>query len=228
VTLAGRLLKIPDDITDEQAVLIEPCGSGMRAALRRPAKPATVLVIGCGTRTDDRGSIRAVQLTVNRRCEFSGRKNGLQDGRQHVIMLRPDTSKKWRSPAQMLSGMFGNRIVVEVRPAIRRRGQAGDHSRRLALTRAGGCVVIVGCTWRPRIDLTPVCTTNDLLASSPTGRGVAGQRILTFERSSRLRGKLNSTGSITHRFLLRYREALLTALEQPRTHAIKVVFEYAR
>jgi threonine dehydrogenase-like Zn-dependent dehydrogenase len=79
VTLAGRLLKIPDDISDEQAVLIEPCGSATRAALRRPAKPGDrVLVIGCGTQgLMTIQSIRAVQPD----CVPGAGEHGPQTGR---------------------------------------------------------------------------------------------------------------------------------------------------
>jgi 2-desacetyl-2-hydroxyethyl bacteriochlorophyllide A dehydrogenase len=242
VTLAGRLLKIPDDITDEQAVLIEPCGSGMRAALRRPAKPGDrVLVIGCGTQgLMTIGSIRAVQPD----CEIAAlaqfqwqEKMARKMGAQHVIMLRQDTYKEVArlTGGQMLSGMFGNRIVVggfdQVYDAVGRPETIRDA---LRWTRAGGCVVIVGVYLAPmHIDLTPVWYNEvDLLGVIAYGEEEwQGQRILTFELIIKWlqEGKLNFDGIITHRFpLSRYREALLTALEQPRTHAIKVVFEYPR
>src|SRR5512143_347940 len=45
-----RFFKVPPDIRDEQACLIEPCAVGVRAVLRRPPRSGDrVLVVGAGT-----------------------------------------------------------------------------------------------------------------------------------------------------------------------------------
>jgi 2-desacetyl-2-hydroxyethyl bacteriochlorophyllide A dehydrogenase len=242
VTRAGSLLKIPDDITDEQAVLIEPCGSGTRAALRRPAKPGDrVLVIGCGTQgLMTIQSIRAVQpdCEIAALAQFQWQADmASKMGAQHVIMLSQDAYKEVArlTGGHLLSGMFGNRVILggfdQVYDAVGRPETVRDA---LRWTRGGGCVIIVGVYLAPmHIDLTPVWYNEvDLLGVMAYGEEEwQGQRILTFELIIKWlqEGKLNFDGIITHRFpLSRYREALLTALEQPRTHAIKVVFEYPR
>ena len=242
VTLAGRLLKIPDDITDEQAVLIEPCGSGTRAALRRPAKPGDrVLVIGCGTQgLMTVQSVRAVQpnCEITALAQFQWQADMARRlGAQHIIMLGQDTYQEVArlTEGHALSGMFGNRIVLggfdQVYDAV---GRPDTLRNALRWTRGGGCVIVVGVYLAPmHIDLTPVWYNEvDLLGVMAYGTEEwEGQRILTFELIIKWlqEGKLDFDGFITPRFpLSQYREALLTALEQPRSHAIKVVFEYPR
>jgi len=240
MTRAGSLLRIPDDITDEQAVLIEPCGSGTRAALRRPAKPGDrVLVIGCGTQgLMTIQSIRAVQpnCEIAALAQFQWQADMARKvGAEHIIMLGQDTYKEVArlTGGRLLSGVFGNRIILggfdQVYDAVGRPETLRDA---LRWARAGGCVVIVGVYLAPmHIDLTPVWYNEvDLLGVIAYGvEEWEGQRILTFELIIKWlqEGKLNFDGIITHRFpLSHYREALLTALDQPRTHAIKVVFEH--
>jgi threonine dehydrogenase-like Zn-dependent dehydrogenase len=224
MTRAGSLLKIPDDITDEQAVLIEPCASGTRAALR-------LMTIQ---------SIRAAQpnCEIAALAQFQWQADMARKmGAEHIIMLGQDTYKEVArlTGGRLLSGMFGNRIILggfdQVYDAVGRPETLRDA---LRWTRAGGCVVIVGVYLAPmHIDLTPVWYNEvDLLGVISYGvEEWEGQRILTFELIIKWlqEGKLNFDGFITHRFpLSQHREALLTALDQPRTHAIKVVFEYPR
>jgi threonine dehydrogenase-like Zn-dependent dehydrogenase len=165
VTLAGRLLKIPDDITDEQAVLIEPCGSGTRAALRRPAKPGDrVLVIGCGTQgLMTIQSIRAVQpnCEIAALAQFRWQADMAHKlGAEHIIMLSQDTYQEVArlTGGRLLSGVFGNRIILggfdQVYDAVGRPNTLRDA---LRWTRAGGCVILLGVYLAPmHIDLTPV------------------------------------------------------------------------
>jgi threonine dehydrogenase-like Zn-dependent dehydrogenase len=82
-----------------------------------------------------------------------------------------------------------------------------------------------------RMDLTPVWYEEiDLIGMmAHGGEDWEGERISTFDLVVRLvrEGKLNLDGFVTHRFpLARYRDAITTAVEQDRTHAIKVVFDY--
>ena len=98
--------------------------------------------------------------------------------------------------------------------------------------RAGGCVVMVGVYLEPmKIDLTPVWYWEvDLIGVLAHGaEDWQGERVSTFELIARLmrEGKMNVDGFITHRFTLpEYRKAIATAIQQPRTHSIKVVFDY--
>jgi threonine dehydrogenase-like Zn-dependent dehydrogenase len=242
VTLAGCLLKIPDDITDEQAVLIEPCGSGTRASLRRPAKPGDrVLVIGCGTQgLMTIQSIRAVQpnCEIAALAQFPWQADMARKlGAQQIIMLGQDVYREVArlTGGRLFTGMPGNRIIVggfdQVYDAV---GKPNTLRDALRWTRAGGTVILLGVYLAPmEIDLTPVWYSEvDLVGVMSYGTEEwEGEKIATFELIIKWlqEGKLNFDGFITHRFpLSRYREALLTAMDQPRTHAIKVAFEFPR
>jgi len=102
----------------------------------------------------------------------------------------------------------------------------------LRWARAGGAVVLVGVYMAPmNIDLTSVWYSEvDLVGMfAHGGEDWQGERLSTFELVVRLlrERKLNFDGFITHRFpLSQYCQAFLTAMDQARSHPIKVVFEY--
>jgi len=104
----------------------------------------------------------------------------------------------------------------------------------LRLARARGTVVLVGVFLEPmKIDLTPVWFWEvDLIGVlAHGGEDWQGERISTFGLIARLmqEGKIKTDGFITHSFALAdYRRAVATAIQQPRTHSIKVVFDYRK
>jgi threonine dehydrogenase-like Zn-dependent dehydrogenase len=81
------------------------------------------------------------------------------------------------------------------------------------------------------IDLTPVWYWEvDLVGLFAHGsQEWQGERLSTFDLVVRLlrEGKLNFDGFITHRFpLSQYRQAFLTAMDQPHSHCLKVVLDH--
>ena len=99
VTAEGFLFPIPDELSDEQAVLIEPIGSGMRAVCRRIPQPGEkVLIIGQGTQgLGTLLSIRALQpdchVTVLARFPFQADVSR-RYGADEVIMLGADLYRR--------------------------------------------------------------------------------------------------------------------------------------
>ncbi len=93
-------------------------------------------------------------------------------------------------------------------------------------------MVLVGVDLAPmHIDLTPVWYWQvDLIGTFAHGSEEwEGERVSTYDLVVRLltEGKLDFDGFITHRFpLSRYRQAFMTAIDQARSHAIKVVFDH--
>ena len=134
---------------------------------------------------------------------------------------------------KVYQGMFGNRMLLGgfdvVYDCV---GIPSTLKDALRLARAGGTVVLVGVHLEPmKIDLTPVWYWEvDLIGVYAHGaEDWLGERVSTFELIARLmrEGKMNVDGFITHRFTLaEYRQAIATAIHQPRTHSIKVVFDY--
>ena len=240
VTEEGLLFPIPNELSDEQAVLIEPIGSGMRAVCRRIPQPGEkILIIGQGTQgLGTLLSIRALQLdchvTVLARFPYQA-DMARRHGADEVIMLGADLYQEAArlTGGKVYQGRFGNRMLLGgfdvVYDCV---GIPSTLKDALRLARARGTVVLVGVFLEPmKIDLTPVWFWEvDLIGVLAHGAEEwQGERVSTFELIARLMraGKMNTDGLITHSFTLpEYRQAVATAVQQPRTHSIKVVFDY--
>jgi threonine dehydrogenase-like Zn-dependent dehydrogenase len=236
----GRLFPVPDDVTDEQAVLLEPAACGLRAALRRRAQPGDrVLVIGCGTiGSMTLQSVRAVQpdCEITALAQFDYQADMARKlGATNIIMLGSDAYSEVArlTGGHLYRGPFGNSIIMGgfdiVYDCVGRPQTLGDA---LRWARAGGAVVLVGVYLAPmKIDLTPIWSWEIELAGlfAHGGEEWQGERVSTFDLVARLlrEGKLNFDGFITHRFpLSQYRKAFLTAMDQAHSHTFKVIFDH--
>jgi threonine dehydrogenase-like Zn-dependent dehydrogenase len=240
VTHEGRLFPVDDDVSDEQAVLLEPAAVGLRAALRRRAQPDDrVMVLGCGTiGLMTLQSVRASQP----RCEITAlaqfdyqAEMARRLGANNIIMLGQDAYAEVArlTGGRLHRGAFGNRMIMGgfdiVYECVGKESTLRDA---LRWARSGGAVVLVGVELAPmHIDLTPVWYWQvDLVGVIGHGsEDWEGERVSTYDLVVRLlrEGKLNFDGFVTHRFpLSRYPEAFMTAMNQARSHAVKVVFDY--
>jgi threonine dehydrogenase-like Zn-dependent dehydrogenase len=236
----GRFFPVPDDLSDEQAVLLEPAACGLRAALRRRAQPGDrVMVIGCGTiGLMTLQSIRAVQpdCEITALAEFDYQADMARKlGASNIIMLGNDAYSEVArlTGGRLYRGRLGNRTVVGgfdlVYDCVGKAQTLGDA---LRWARAGGTVVLVGVNLAPmHVDLTPVWYSEVELVGimAHGGEDWQGERVTTFDLVVRLlrEGKLNFDGFITHRFpLSEYRQAFLTAMDQAHSHSFKVIFDH--
>ncbi len=240
VTHEGRLFHVPDDLSDEQAVLLEPAACGLRAALRRRAQAGDrVMVIGCGTiGLMTLQCIRAVQpdCEITALAQFDYQADMARKlGASNIIMLGSDAYGEVArlTGGRLYRGRLGNRIVMGgfdlVYDCV---GKAQTLRDALRWARAGGAVVLVGVYMAPmKIDLTPVWYFEiDLVGLfAHGGEEWQGERVSTFDLVVRLlkEGKLNFDGFITHRFpLSQYRKAFMTAMDQRGSHPFKVIFDH--
>jgi len=236
----GRFFHVPDDVSDEQAVLLEPAACGLRAALRRRAQAGDrVMVIGCGTiGLMTLQSVRAVQpdCEITALAQFDYQADMARKlGASNIIMLGSDAySEVARLTGGTLHrGHLGNRTIMGgfdiVYDCVGKPQTLGDA---LRWARSGGAVVLVGVYMAPmKIDLTPVwyCEVDLVGIFAHGSEEWQGERLSTFELVVRLlrEGKLNFDGFITHRFpLSEYRKAFLTAMDQAGSHTIKVIFDH--
>lgn len=236
----GRFFPVPDDLSDEQAVLLEPAACGLRAALRRRAQPGDrVMVIGCGTiGLMTLQSIRAIQpdCEITALAQFDYQADMARKlGASNIIMLGSDAYSEVArlTGGRVYRGRLGNRTVVGgfdlVYDCV---GKAQTLRDALRWARAGGTVVLVGVNLAPmHVDLTPVWYSEVELVGimAHGGEEWQGERVSTFDLVVRLlrEGKLNFDGFITHRFpLSEYRKAFLTAMDQAGSHTIKVIFDH--
>ncbi len=235
-----RFFKVPDDIRDEQACLIEPGAVGVRAVLRRPPKAGDrVLVVGAGTiGLMTMQAVKAVQpnckLVVMAKYAHQA-EMAKQKGAHEIIMARDGyagiarvTGAEYHRSKLGVENLVGGFDVIYDTV-----GTARTVTDCLRWTRAGGVVVLVGVEFnRMKVDLTPVWYQEvDLIGILGHGRETwDGEEIETFALVVKwLReGKLNFDRYISARFPLSdYRKALAHAADK-RNKVIKVVLQPRR
>jgi threonine dehydrogenase-like Zn-dependent dehydrogenase len=233
----SEVYRVPNSLTDDQAVLLEPAGGALRTVMSNPPQPGeSVLVVGCGVLgllvcavarlVQPSAQITAIaryphQATMARRL---GADNVLSD--KNLFSTIADLTS-----ARLYEGRLGNRTLMggfdTVYDTIGSGRTIGDS---LRWTRARGTVVVVGIAFDfVRTDLTP------LWHQEVTLKGVTGHEVDDWDGSHRKgydllvqwieEGRLATRGFITHRYPFQeYKRAVASALDK-RTGAIKVVLQ---
>lgn len=229
---------VPDDLSDDQAALVEPLAVGVRTALRRLPEPGEkALVLGSGVvGLNVVQALRALspdcQITVAARYPHQRQMaqklgaDGFFDGDDGYGATSHITG------AKRYEGMMGSRMCLGgfdvVYDCV---GSDATLQDCLRWTRAGGTVVLAGIKLKPLgLDLTPVWHQEvNLIGLNSHGQETwEGRQMQTFDLAIELlrQGKLTIDGLITHRFpLAKWQEAIKTAQDK-RSGAIKVVFDY--
>jgi threonine dehydrogenase-like Zn-dependent dehydrogenase len=238
ITPASTLLRVPDDLSDEQATLIEPAAVAIHAASRRIAqKGERVLVLGCGVI----GylliqAIRAFQpdceITALAQFEWQA-EFARKFGAQHTFLARDDGfAETARLTGAKLYANRNNRMLLGgfdvVFDVV---GIAATLNDALRWTRAGGTVVLVGVNLhRMKLDVTPVWYQEVNLIGA-VGHDVIewnSEKISTFELAMRWMqtGTFKTDGLVTHHFPLNdYRTAFNVATDKRAHRSVKVVFD---
>ncbi len=229
---------VPDDLTDDQAAMVEPLAVGVRTALRRLPEPGEkALVLGSGiVGLNVIQALRALapdcHITAAARYphqQAMARRLGAEDfldgadGYQAAGRI---------TGAKRYEGMMGSRMCLGgfdvVYDCV---GSDATLQDCLRWTRAGGTVVLAGVKLKPlSLDLTPVWhqEVNLIGLNSHGQESWQGRQLQTFELVIELlrQGKLTIDGLITHRFPLeKWKQAIETAQDK-KSGAIKVVFDY--
>jgi 2-desacetyl-2-hydroxyethyl bacteriochlorophyllide A dehydrogenase len=239
ITPASTLLPVPEDLTDEQAIFVEPAAVAIHAAYRRPVEPGErVLIVGCGT--VGFLLIQAIHV-LQPACEIVAvaefpwqAEMARAFGAAHTFLAHDDgfAVVARLTGARLYEGRVGNRMLMGgfdvVFDVV---GIAATLNNALRWTRAGGTVVLVGVhLHRMLLDVTPVWYQEvDLIGA--VGHDVvtwAGETCSAFELAMRWMqtGQLNCEGLLTHRFPLdSYRDAFAAALDKRSHRSIKVAFD---
>jgi len=231
------LFRVPDELDDDAAVMIEPLACGVRTVLRRrPASGEHALVVGCGT--VGLATIQAAR-TLTPGCHLTAVARHPHQADMasvlgaDVVLLRQDPYEAAERLAggKLYTGELGTRTLLGgfdvVYDCV---GTARSTTDSLRLARAGGTVVLAGVHLTPmNVDLTPIWYQEvNLIGVYAHGKETwDGRRLSTYELVSRLlrERQLTHDGFITHRFpLARWREAVRTAADK-RSGAIKVVLD---
>jgi threonine dehydrogenase-like Zn-dependent dehydrogenase len=227
VAHANQLHVVPEGMTDESAVMVEPAACAVHAA-RRPAvdQPETVVVMGAGT----------VGL-----CTIAAVRRHLRPGTLIASAKHPDQRK--------LAVELGADVVVEpgeVRRAVRRMsrspmvgdsvgagaevvfdcvGTAGSIDDALAIVGPRGQVVLVGMPGRVAVDLTGLWHKEiNLVGAYAYGQESTGER--TFDLAFDLVRDADLGRLVSATYTLdRYRDAIDHAANAGSRGAVKVVFD---
>jgi len=191
---AGGLVRIPDDLSDEEAALIEPFSCCLHGILRANVEPGdTVVVIGAGP-------IGLAHLTL---LKISGSGKVIVSD---IVDKRLERAKKFGADATVKS-KEGN-LPLKVKELTKDKGAdsviVAAPSKEavevgLKIVRRGGSVVIFGgCPANSLIQIDP----NLIHYSEITVTGSIDSTIDDFRRTVQLISRLNLKPFITHRFPL--------------------------
>jgi threonine dehydrogenase-like Zn-dependent dehydrogenase len=223
---------IPDELSDEAAVLIEPFACAIHAVLRASVQPgSTVLVSGAGTmglltiaaigaltETD-----RLIAVAKHPRQREEARRLGATDvvGPDAALRsVRLATRALLNEPEQGKAWLAGG---VDV--SFECSGNAGALDDCLRATRARGRVVVVGLPGPARIDLAPVWHRElDVTGAYTYGTEANGKH--TFDIAIELARTVDLAPLVSAVYpLTRYDEAIDHAMDAGRLGAVKVAFD---
>ncbi len=229
--------KVPSDLTDNEALLLEPVASAVHGVMKRiPERGDRVLVIGCGTIgllsiAIARALGRGAEIFALARYAFQAdmaRRMGATD----VVIDNKEVYKNMAgiTGAQYHEGYFGNRILLGGFDIVYD-SVGSDRSIQDALrwVRGGGSLVILGINFRPgRIDYTPIWHQEINVTGMNCHANEKGGKT-SFDIASRLLmdKRIDTDGLITHRFPMhRYREAIRVFKNKGKHKAIKIVLDH--
>jgi threonine dehydrogenase-like Zn-dependent dehydrogenase len=232
---SSQVHAVPDAISDETAVLIEPLACAVHATLRANVGAGdTVLVAGAGTmglltiaalrQLADPARVIAVAKHDRQRVEAT--RLGADD------IARPDsvartvrlaTRALLHEPEQGDPWLAGG---VDV--SFECSGNAGSLDTCLRVTRAQGRVVLVGLPAPSRIDLAPVWHRElQLMGAYTYGlEDRSGARVRTFDIAIDIAKRVDLSSLVSAAYpLTRYAEAIDHAMDAGRLGSVKVVFD---
>jgi threonine dehydrogenase-like Zn-dependent dehydrogenase len=233
-----ELWPVPEDLTDDQAILLEPASIALHSVLRKPPQPGSkVLVIGAGIIglftikmiKLVEPAARVVVLARYPHQAAAAQRMGADDvvGEGDLYAKMADLTSAKLYTSLMNKGMLegGFELVFDCV------GNASTVTDALRWARAGSTVVVVGITLSQlKIDITPIWYREvDLIGAYSSGIETwQGKKVHTLDLTIEMmqQGRLDIDGLITHRFPFeQYRRAIATAINR-RHGSIKVAFEY--
>ena len=246
----SQVFRVPDELSDESAVLIEPFACAMHAALRTMVKNTqTVLVIGCGAiGLLTVAALRAVgcQARIVVVAKYDHQRNhALRLGADEVLGVRDSLVSRYRQwsaalKAEVLKPELGKPTVLGGADVVFdcvASSQSIDDG--LRFTAGGGSFMLVGMPGFPKgVDWTPLwykeITIHAAYAYGPERRGpgvTSGTPRDTFEIAIEAMKTCGESLSelVGEPFdLENYQAAFQSALNTGRSGAVKTVFRILR
>ncbi len=238
----SQLVGVPDELSDEQAVLTDPLACSLHAVMRTDVSQARrVLVYGAGV-------LGLGVTTALRAIGYRGRidvldiQSYLQPlarafGADDFLILPRRTSERFAFIAERTGGTvqrarFGNYMLsggYDV--TFDCVGAVASLNESLRWTRSRGQMMMVGTGHGRGVDLTPVWFT-ELNMLGAYGRQIEnydGRRVGTYQlvHDFMRDGKLQTDGMLTHTFALGdYKKAFATAMHKAAHLALKVALDF--
>ena len=236
----SQVFPIPDDLSDEAAVLVEPLACSLHGVLRRPPREGErVLVLGAGM--IGLGAVAALRALPGR-CDVTVlARHAFQAER--AAALGADRVVTQADPYEGLAQALGTR-VQGLRASNRTLrdgfdvvydtvGSSETFHHALRWTRARGTVVLIGVDLVPgRLDQSPIWL-RELQVLGVLGHGAEawdGERRQTYALVCEWMraGRLRIEGLLSYRFPLRdYRSAIRAAAGKAGSGATKVAFDFS-
>jgi 2-desacetyl-2-hydroxyethyl bacteriochlorophyllide A dehydrogenase len=238
-----QLFRLPAEINDMQAVLLEPSAVAVHAVLRHiPQAKDHVLIIGAGTiglliLQVIRALAPDAEVSVMARHAFQIEQAARLGA--HIIYPRDSYREVQRDTgAKFYQGIGGNKMLLGGYDVIYDTvGSTRTTHDALRWARAGSTVVMVGLNLhKMQLDLTPIWY-QEINLIGTMGHGIETWPIGTYEKKTTFEitaeliqnKRLFPDKLITHSFPLNgYRDALMTAVKKDQNRAIKVVFDYSK
>lgn len=237
-----QLIPIPDNVSSEDAVLVDAFCSSLHPVMRNfPRDDSTVLVIGCGViGLSAITSIRALggkaRIVALAKYPFQGQA-AKQCGADEVVYMNHSSDYyaglAKALDARLLDPMLGKRVVLGgadiVYDCV---GSSTSIDDALRFTLPHGTMVLVGLAAFPKgVDWTPIWLNEVQVRGSfwCSTEEFEGRRMRTYEVATELleTGRLGLAHLLTHKFRLEdYKEAIEANLNIGRTGLIKSVFEF--
>lgn len=231
VAHASQLHPVPDAMSDEEAVLVEPTACAVHAALSAGVEAGdTVAVVGAGTL--GLTTLAALRHLTQPGTVLAGAKHAHQRTLAEQVgadvVVPPDqlaAAVRRQARSLSVSGVLtgGADVVVDCV------GSAESLSQALGMVRPRGTVVLVGMPGVVRVDLAPLWHREVRLAgvyAYGTERGSAGPR-RTFDIAMEVVAAYGLGRLVSARYPIdRFEEALAHAGAAGRRGAVKVAFDF--
>ena len=242
VAHVSQLTAVPDEMSDEDAILTDPLACGVHAALRADLMDVrNVLVYGAGV-------IGLSVIAGLRARGYTGRIDALDRcdyladlavamGADEYVQLPRDVRKRFAAIAERTGGTvhrarFNNHMLAGGYDLVFEcAGASQSVTEALKWTRAKGQVMLVGTGDGRGTDLTPVWF-RELRVAGAYGRQIEhadGRQISTYQLTHELMtaGTIKTDSLLTHTFALGdYREALGVTMNKAAHRAVKVAFDF--
>lgn len=227
----SQLHPVPDDFSDEAAVMLEPAAGGVHAALKAHVESgASVAVLGAGTM--GLCALAALRsLTPAGTIIVTAKYPHQQDMATALGADLVVDPREVRRAVRRFCGcrMLGDHLSGGVDITIDAVGSPASVAEAIAITRPRGRVVLLGMPESSRIDLTGLWhRETELVGAYTYGTETlsTGHTATSFGLAFDLVASANLERLVSARYPLnRYREAITHAAEAGSRGAIKVVFE---